>query len=107
MNTRGYKEKSERLIEYVRKGLICKPFEDTISLNNEIILSEITIKNNTWANFGAYRPPCNSNIKTILDHLSNLLNKYLSNYDNVIIKGDFNIDVKDKTNPNFDKFSEF
>ena len=26
---------------------------------------------------------------------------------NVIIKGDFNIDVKDRTNPNFDKFSEF
>ena len=32
----------------------------------------------------------------------NVLKKYLSKYD-VIIIGDFNIDVKDKTNPNFDK----
>ena len=37
-----------RLIEYVRKSLICKPLEDTISLNSEIILSKITIKNNKW-----------------------------------------------------------
>ena len=33
------------LIEYVRQGLIFKPLEDTISINSEIILSEITIKN--------------------------------------------------------------
>ena len=55
--------------------------------------------------FSAYKSPCNTNIETFLGNLSNLLNKYLSKYDNVIIMG--NIDVKDKTNPNFDKFSEF
>ena len=32
------------LIEYVGKGLICKALEDTLNLNSEIILSEITIK---------------------------------------------------------------
>ena len=32
------------LIEYVRKGLICKSLEDTTDLNSEIILPEITIK---------------------------------------------------------------
>ena len=58
-------------------------------------------------NFNAYRPPCNSSIETFLGNLSSLLNKYLSKYDNVTIMGDFNIDVKDKTNLNFDKFSEF
>ena len=58
-------------------------------------------------NFNAYRPPCNSTIETFLGDLSNLLNKYRSKYDNVVIMGDFNIDVKDKTNPIFDKFSEF
>ena len=31
----------------------------------------------------------------------------LIKYHNVIIIGDFNTDVKDKTNPNFDTFSEF
>ena len=88
-------------MEYLRKGLIWKPLQDTINLNSEIILSEITIKNNKWAIFNAYRSPCNSNIGTLLGDLSSLLNKYLSKYDNVIIMGDFNIDVKDQTNLNF------
>ena len=52
------------LIEYVQKGIICKSMEDTINVNSEIILSEITIKNNKSAVFSAYRPPCNSNIET-------------------------------------------
>ena len=91
--------------------------EDTINLNSEIILSEITIKSYKWSEItiksykwaiiSAYRPPCNSNIETFLGDLSNLLNKYLKKYDNVIIMDDFNIEVKDKINPNFDKFSEF
>ena len=57
--------------------------------------------------FSAYRTPCNSNIENFLGNLSDLLKKYLGKYDNVIIMDDFNIDVKYKTNPNFDKFSEF
>ena len=62
------------LIEYVRKGLSCKPLEDTISVNSKIILS---------------------NIETFLGDLSSFLSKCLSKYDNVIIMSDFNIDVKD------------
>ena len=61
------------LIEYVRKGLICKALKDIVNLNSEIILSEITIKNNKGSIFSAYRPPCNSNIETCLGDLSNLL----------------------------------
>ena len=94
------------LIEYVRKGLICKSLEDTTDLNSEIILPQITIKNSKWTIFSAYRPPCNPKIGNFLGDLSSLLNKNLSKYDNVIIMSDCNIDVKDKTNPNFDKFSE-
>ena len=45
------------VIKYVRQGLICKALEDTVSLNSEIILSEITIKNNKWTIFNAYIPP--------------------------------------------------
>ena len=51
------------VIEHVRKGLICKALQDTVNLNSEIILSEITINNNKWAIFSACRPPCNSNIE--------------------------------------------
>ena len=67
------------LIEYVRRGLICKSLEDAINLNSDIRLSEITIKSNKWAIFSAYRPPCNSNIKTCLGDLSNLLTKTSEN----------------------------
>ena len=91
------------LIEYVRKGLICKSLEDTFNLNSEII----AIENNKSAIFTTYRPPCRSNIETFLGDLSSLLNKCLSKYDNAIILGDFNNDVKNKPNPNLDKFSEF
>ena len=52
------------LIEYVRKGLICKPMEDTVNLNSEIILSEITIENNKWAIFCAYRPEVDTGGRT-------------------------------------------
>ena len=70
-------------------------------------LSKITIKNNKWAIFSVYRPPHNSNIDRFLGDLSLLLNKYLGKYDKIIIMGELNIDKKDKTNPNFDKFSGF
>ena len=98
---RDRKKNGGALIEYVRKGLVCKAFEDTVNLNSQIILSDINIKNNKWAIFSAY-----GNTETFLGDLSNLLNKNLSKYDNVIIMDDFNIDVKDKTNPHFDKFFE-
>ena len=70
-------------------------------------MSEIIVKNNKWEIFSVYRPPSNSNIDTFLGDLWSILNKYLSKYDKVIIMGDFDIDVKSKANPNFNKFSEF
>ena len=61
-------------------------------------LSKITIKNNKWAIFSVYRPPHNSNTDRFLGDLS---------HDKIIIMGELNIDKKDKTNSNFDKFSGF
>ena len=52
-----------RLTEYVRKGLICKSLEDKTNFNSEILQSEVTIKNNKWAIFSAYRLPCNQKLK--------------------------------------------
>ena len=94
-------------IEYVRKGLIWKHLGDIINLNSETTLPEITVRNNKWTSFSAHRSPCNSNIKSFLGDLPNLLNKYLSKYDNDVIMGDFDIDWKDKMNPNFDNFFRF
>ena len=67
------------------------------NLDSEITLSEITIKNNKWVIFSAYRPIYNSNIETFLGDLWNVRNKYVNKCDSVIIMDDFNIDVNDVT----------
>ena len=70
-------------------------------------MSEITIKYIKWEIFSVYRLPCNSNIETFFRWSIKSSEQMLIKYHNVIIMGDFNTDVKDKTNPNFDTFSEF
>ena len=72
------------LLEFVRKGLICK------TINSEIISLELTIKNKKWIVFSVYRPPKESNLITFFQDLTFLLNKHLSTYDNVVVMGDFN-----------------
>ena len=51
------------LIEYVRKGIICKEIVQSELDGHEIISSEVTIRNKKWAVFSAYRPP-NSNVNS-------------------------------------------
>ena len=53
------------------------------------------------------RPPKESNLITFFQGLTLLLNKHLSTYDNVVVMGDFNIDVKEVTNQSFEKLITF
>ena len=46
---------------------------------------------NKWLLFSIYRPP-KQNISCFHDPLSDALDFYASNYDNIIINGDFNLD---------------
>ena len=52
------------LLEYVRKGIICKEIDQSELDGHEIISSEVTIRNKKWAVFSVYRPH-NSNVKSI------------------------------------------
>ena len=53
------------------------------------------------------RPPKESNLITFFQGLTLLLNKHVSTYDNVVVMGDFNIDVKEVTNQSLEKLDIF
>ena len=85
-------------MKFVRKGLICKTITVPSDITSEIISSELTIIDKKWIVYSVYRPPKESNLITFFQDLAFLLNKYLSTYDNVVVMGGFNIDVKEVTN---------
>ena len=94
------------LIEFVRKGLICKSLRKYESLNMEVICSEVTISNKNWVIFSMYRPPHYSNLLVFFKELGKYLNQACENYDNFIVMGDFNIDIRE-TSPESHKLDEF
>ena len=71
------------LLEFVRKGLICKIISISSNITSEIMSSELTIKNTKGIIFSVYRPPIESNLITFFNDLTFLLYKHLSAYDNV------------------------
>ena len=77
------------------------------NINSEIISSELTIKNKTWIVFSVFRPTKESNLITFFQDLTFPLNKHLSNYNNVVVIGDFNIDEKEVTKQSFEKLNTF
>ena len=77
------------LIEFVRKGLMCKRLREYESLNIEAICSEVTISKKNWAIFSIYRPPHYANLLAFFKKFGNDLNKAYENYDNFIVMGRF------------------
>ena len=94
-------------MKFVRKGLICKTITVPSDITSEIISSELTIIEKKWIVYSVYRPPKESNLITFFQDLAFLLNKYLSTYDNVVVMGGFNIDVKEVTNQSLEKLNTF
>ena len=64
------------------------------NITSEIVSPELKIKNKQCIVFSVYRPPKESNLITFFQDLTFLLNKHLSTYNNVVVMGDFNTDVK-------------
>ena len=86
LNRRDRNKHCRSLVEYVRKGLICKKLEVSKNGASEIIML-----------------PDNCNIFNFLNDLSLVLNKNLSIFDNIMVVGDFNIDFKNKEDPKLEK----
>ena len=103
-NLDGYKTRARRvkdkngccLTVFVKRGIICKRVSDVQLSFSECICSEFTISNSRWLCFSIYRPPDPGNRSIFFKELSELLSKAILKYQNVIIMGDFNIDLKIK-----------
>ena len=93
------------LIEFVQKGFICKRLKIFESRKSECICSEITISKKKWLCFSIYRPPSYDNLELFFDELSSSLSKASESYENLIVMGDFNIDITNK-GIEFDKLDE-
>ena len=69
-NVEGYEIRARRdqdkyvggLIEFVRRGLICKKLRDYEPKHSECLCSELTFTNNKWICFSIYRPPESSSL---------------------------------------------
>ena len=76
------------LIEYVRKGLICKRTAKYELKSNECICSEINFSKKKWVIFSIYRPPNVENLTDFFKERTTSLLKVTSNYENIIVMGD-------------------
>ena len=94
------------LIEYVRKGLICKRIRQFETKTSESIASEVTVSKTKWFVLSIYRPPDASNLTSFFDELTTSLSNASSKYDSFIVSGDFNIDIKAK-GQGFQKLDDF
>ena len=95
------------LIVFVRRGIICKRISDFELSFSECICSELTISKSRWLCFSIYRPPDCGNLSMFFEELSeSLSNKAIVKYQNIIVMGDFNIDLKIK-GFGFNKLDQF
>ena len=81
-------------IVYVREGLVTKQLPLFESPAIESICIELTIPKSKWCILFAYRPP-NFNKKEFFNEISNSFSKIITNYDNVVLPGDLNINLLD------------
>ena len=93
-NRRDRNKSGGGLIEFVKKGIITKRLKDLETNLSETICTEITISKKRWFCMSVYRPPSSSNIDTFFTELTISLSKAVNKFDNLIIMGDFNIDIK-------------
>ena len=78
------------------EGIICKRISDFELSFSKCICSEFTTSKRRWLCFSIYRSPDPGNLSIFFEELSESLSKAILKYQNIIIMGDFNIDLKIK-----------
>ena len=94
------------IIEYVRRGVICKRLKDFETTISESICSQLVISKNRWFCMCIYRPPNYNNLSTFFGEITLSLKKAALKFENFVVMGDFNIDVNASV-PGKDKLDEF
>ena len=101
---KGYEVRAKRdrdkhggsLIKFVKNGFISKRLKEYETKQSESICSELNIANRKWICLNIYRPPNPNNMNTFFDEITACLRKAAVKYENILIMGDFNIDIKNK-----------
>ena len=80
---------------YVREDIPCRALKTHSSNNNvEGIFLEINLRKTKWLVFGGYNNN-KQNIKNYLHDLGPILDHYMPKYDNFLLLGDFNSEIKE------------
>ena len=85
------------MIEFVKRGIICKRVKQFETVISESIFSEITISRKKWFCMGIYRPPNFNNLDTFFKEVTDSLSKASLTYESFIVMGDFDIDINTAT----------
>ena len=89
------------IMVYVREDIPSKLLKKhTFNSDIEGMFIEINIRKAKWLLFSAYHPP-SQNMEYFLESVSLGLDKYLSDFDRIILAGDFNIQESDSKFQNF------
>ena len=81
-----------------------KEYETKLS---KTICTEFTVSKRKWFCRSIYRPPSPNNIVNFFEELTDSLGRAISNYDNITLMGEFNIDIKKENSIAYDKLVEF
>ena len=106
-NRRDRDKNGGGLIEFVRKGFITKRLKDYETQICETICSEFTLSKKKWICFSLCRPPSYNNLIIFFEELTKSVSKSLNTYDNIIVMGDFNIDINKNQPIGHDKLDVF
>ena len=88
------------IILYSRNDILCKELKlHKLPDKAEAIFAELTIHKTKWHLIGGYNPKKES-IDNFLMHIGIGIDKYLSNDENILILGDFNISISDEIDEN-------
>ena len=84
------------LLFHVNENIPCRELTtQQIDTNFEIIFLEITPRTRKWLVIGLYKPP-NQKEEYFFKNLGIVLNNYLSEYEHIILLGDFNLTTSNK-----------
>ena len=92
-NRRDIGKSGGGLIEFVKKRNNNEKTQDLETNLSETICTEIIISKKRWFCLSMYRPPSSSNVGTFFAELTISLSKAVNKFDNLIVMGDFNIDI--------------
>ena len=89
------------VIIYVREDIPCRELKSLKKPDNfEGIVLEINLRKAKWLLFGGYNPH-KENTPNFLTQLTPILDHYLSKYDNYLLIGDFNSEIKEESMKEF------